>query len=889
MSHRSFPKLGRRIWFLAIALAVGLVACSDGTADVTGRDTHAPADGRSDASLDTGAADVAGDVAVVSDAGGDGADAGDEPACAATRPGEGEVRAKVIVCDDELIGGPLAAGRLGDILIENHLARFIVRAGPEAYALAGLPGGDVVDADIVRLPGEQGADQLHEIISFVSGNTLDVESISVVDDGKSGSARVQVVGRPRAYPIIATVLPPQDIAGTVIHEYELTPDVPYLTLRTTVRPDEDASAAQVLPIEGFFVGGDVPVFKPGEGFADADTYNGPFLSWRGEHVSYGYETGGRLQVVDTGALKLLIGNAAGVRPGEELTLTRHFVVGSRDLDSVVRELYALREMPSAMVTGTVTPSDGADPGIYEIAVDDGAGRPQTLFRTDESGAFAGAAPLGDLNLRATCAGCVDGAPVAVTLDAEGASGVELTGNAPGMLRIEVEDGDGTSLPARVTLTPTEPRRERRSLLVGREPATYAVRPGGYSALVSRGFEYETVRQAEVNVVAGETATLSATLARVVETPGAVAAEFHIHSDNSVDTGVPLGDRVLSCVAEGLEFVVATDHDFVTDYGPTVAALGLEDYLATAVGSEISSVDAGHFNAWPLTQDCARAGCGAFAWEGLPPAELARQLREAHPGCVVQTNHPRFQDGSTFDIIDFHTDDGLAHADPADLGFPPGTDLDELPLDSYEVYNGIGDEELEEELLDWYSLLNHGHRITATAGGDSHDLEAFPGHPRNYVLVGEDEPSELTVAAVNDAVRAMRVVVSTGPYVELSVADPATGEARGLGEVVTMNGGEATLSIRVQAPSWMSVDHFDIVANGVAVEHVDIADPGDPAQRAVVRFEDDVTLPLTGDAWVVVRVGGSGRDPDLARLLPFALTNPVFLDVDGNGAFDAPGS
>ena len=61
----------------------------------------------------------------------------------------------------------------------------------------------------------------------------------------------------------------------------------------------------------------------------------------------------------------------------------------------------------------------------------------------------------------------------------------------------------------------------------------------------------------------------------------------------------------------------------------------------------------------------------------------------------------------------------------------------------------------------------------------------------------------------------------------------------------------------------------------------------------VRFHDSWPVTDTRDAWAVVRVDG---DEPLAPVVgdrkrfdvrPLALTNPVFLDVDGNGRFDPP--
>ena len=62
---------------------------------------------------------------------------------------------------------------------------------------------------------------------------------------------------------------------------------------------------------------------------------------------------------------------------------------------------------------------------------------------------------------------------------------------------------------------------------------------------------------------------------------------------------------------------------------------------------------------------------------------------------------------------------------------------------------------------------------------------------------------------------------------------------------------------------------------------------------MVRFAESFPVHVARDAWVVVRVDG---DEPLAPVVgdrkrfdvrPLALTNPVFLDVDGNGKYDPP--
>jgi hypothetical protein len=70
------------------------------------------------------------------------------------------------------------------------------------------------------------------------------------------------------------------------------------------------------------------------------------------------------------------------------------------------------------------------------------------------------------------------------------------------------------------------------------------------------------------------------------------------------------------------------------------------------------------------------------------------------------------------------------------------------------------------------------------------------------------------------------------------------------------------------------------------------------ERSVRRLVGGLRLGLEDDAFVVVEVVGKGSlYPDVQlrsesglqadAAMPYALTNPVFVDVDGNGVFDSP--
>ena len=171
-----------------------------------------------------------------------------------------------------------------------------------------------------------------------------------------------------------------------------------------------------------------------------------------------------------------------------------------------------------------------------------------------------------------------------------------------------------------------------------------VRPGTYDVVVTRGPEYEIATQT-VTIGAGQFATAQMSLQRSFSTPGWIAGDFHVHSGPSTDSGLPIADRVASCAAEGLDVAVATDHNYITDYAPVIAAQKLDQWLLGIPGMELTTFEMGHFNGYPLKVDPGSTRGGEFVWAKQPPQKLFDQLRQLAidpTNSIVQINHPRQQ-------------------------------------------------------------------------------------------------------------------------------------------------------------------------------------------------------------------------------------------------------
>jgi hypothetical protein len=444
----------------------------------------------------------------------------------------------------------------------------------------------------------------------------------------------------------------------------------------------------------------------------------------------------------------------------------------------------------------------------------------------------------------------------------------------GRLRFRVNEAGRGAIPARILVrgrdaTPDpsfgEEPREGAALNVvysERGAGEQAIPPGRYRVVVDRGFEY-TIHEEDVVVAAGRTATVQASLTRVVDTRGWISADLHLHAAPSPDAPAGLEDRIRSLAAVGVEVGVATDHNAVTDYGPVIRRMGMGRWVASVVGDEITTKETlfGHFNAFPLAPETP-----PIEWRDTEPRRIFAAVRAARPygkDTILQVNHPRMRDLGYFELTRF---------DPGDIeGWAKRTPHADLGFDAIEVFNGDYYErkrlfKVEECLRDWYALLNSGRRYTATGNSDSHKLTYHEaGVPRNLVAVADDDPAKLDERAFVESIRRGRVVVSSGPFVQLWAGGVAVG-----GEVAA---GEVEVVVRVDAPPWVDVDRVELVRRGEVVRSW-----RGPFAAGVTRLRAAERMRLRPGDWLIALARGSRPMSHLHRpdAAPFGFTNPVWV-------------
>lgn len=463
-------------------------------------------------------------------------------------------------------------------------------------------------------------------------------------------------------------------------------------------------------------------------------------------------------------------------------------------------------------------------------------------------------------------------------------------HASGTLSIEIRDENNAPIPARLTFravgetpklffTTIDIAREETGAITAfdrafvlRGDADMRVAVGTYDVWISHGPEWDTARE-RVTIKAGAETEIHTRLRHVIDTPGWISADFHVHSAASLDSRVPMRDRVFQFVADGVDLIVSTDHNVIVDYAPVIAELGVADLLASATGDEITTKQWGHFGAFPLPADEAELGHGAIETGKHTAAQIFADVRTKAPGALIDVHHPRLQHGKMGYFVLADLDIATGHTKAAGFSFD---------FDAIEVLNGYQDSDrmmVGKVIGDWIGFLDSGKRVSCTGNSDSHHLTFnLGGYPRNYVAVGDATVGGLDPIAVAAAVKAGHSFFTTGPLVEASIA------GKTYGEIASVSPGKASLHVTVRAANWISVGKLTVLGPGNTV----LATRTIAASTQVVRFDEVIELDVGRDGYAILRVDGdhpmAPNVGDISSFLvyPMAVTNPIWIDSDGDG-------
>jgi hypothetical protein len=696
-------------------------------------------------------------------------------------------------------------------------------------------------------------------------------------------------------------------------------------------------------------------------------------------------------------------------PGGSASYSGFLAVGGGDVASVQKVIYDMNEtipranggtftvrepVPYGTISGLVreTPTNRPLKGV-SVVLESDTGRYTSQALTLVNGLWTAPVPPGKYRAHAVDPTRSVAVSDWVEVEAGGSARLDLQLSQPGLLRVAVRDSKGLAIPAKVSVegtyendTPGRPPRKllydlavgeryRVSDMVADDPndastrrylerVSYArhgdlgvsLRPGRYTVWASRGPEYDLVSQ-QVEVKPGQTAELGLTLTQVMPTPGWLSGDFHVHSVKSVDSNMELTDRVTSYAVEGVDFLSSTDHNYVADFAPTIESLKLSDFVHSVVGLELTSLEMGHFNAFPLLLQPGPVQHGSFRWFFRPPGELFAQLRALGRDpqkTIVQVNHPRDTVLGYFNAFNLGTYYGkpIPPSSAITLDTSPLPDGSKSPydhanfsldFDALEVFNGkrydilhsyripqvdtpgadptyppctpggpttatcipARGEVLEDVVKldvpgqptqyllqpnhpgamdDWFTLLSQGHVIIATGNSDSHGPSAEAGLPRTYIQAGASADGSMRGVKedeVFDAMRAGKVVVTNGPFLEVTV------NGQGLGSTVVAGDGKIDVHIVVKAAPWVDVRRVTVFRGGRdQVKRPFVLDTLDvPVGTDVVRLDVTRSYSNVPEGSFIV-VDAAGDKPMWPVFTPYEVPSLQISDAVGviGGAF-----
>ncbi|NOZ86575.1 MAG: CehA/McbA family metallohydrolase [Deltaproteobacteria bacterium] len=799
---------------------------------------------------------------------------------------QGEVRAGKIISPGALLNGSHADGCIGDYKIYNTKAAFIVQAPGGKKGWLGA-GGALLDATYVDNKME-GPDRLQELVpalSFV--RYQDAKSIEIVRDLEGGAKAILVKGTGRGIPILDAALPapsePLPLKWTTM--YILEPDKPRLKIVTTLN---NTGRKRLALKVGHIITPDesARIFVPGAGFDKTALSSASKRSFYtlADDTAYGFFPGEGKQFRALFTLAELLpvfqeGDKLSIAAGGEGSFEMNMVVSKEDaagLDHEIGIIESYDKEPHFEVHAKLSDSMDLDGVFVDVFREvQGEKKQVTRAKPDENGSVSFWLEKGDYFLDATGPG--RDTPDLVTMHVQGPidHGPVVPINPKSFLDYKVVDQSGNPVPCRITMLQgkdaPDDARSAGYIVSPSGQGREAFAPGEYTAFVTRGYEFEPA-VSNITIEPGKSAELNLELKQAFKTPGFISADLHTHCIVSIDSGLELKKKVAGLAADGLDFVVLTDHDAVFDLSQTVRELGLEHLLCVQQGMEISPLY-GHSNVLGLetgpntpqyfpVQWAKYDDSGRFEKDIYPP-ETWNQARTELGAVLVQVNHPRSFE-AYFDFVGLNPKTG-------DVEKPEAFSND---FDLLEIFDGLDKAaQVEEKTLpDFFGLLNLGWNKTATGDSDQHEEDQMSGNVRNYVQVLHDRAGEIKPSEVFASLKAHRSLLTSGPYIEFSI------NGLGIGSTVVPKGGIVKASIKVMAATFVPVDYVHVIGNGEVV-----ADLAVTQKTGAVRFDEILDLDPKRDTWYLVIAGSKDNSPrPLHKKGSLAVTNPIWIDLAGDG-------
>lgn len=868
-------------------------------------------------------------------------------ACPAT-----ELSVKTITDASERPGGWDGLGTVGDVKLSNGFVDVVI-AGIGNQNYIDPNGGGIIDL----APHGQNKDSVNGIshaVGILPRDAAFYTSVEIIDE-RPDLVAVQVKGTLDGIDSVP-----------VYTRYELTPCDPGVRVRTEILNGSTDTQTWAL-IDGFYWSGrEMMPFAPPDGFVfksfGLTTINGAFkkFPWMAAAGHSGDEqvsaigltscTDDELEGFQSEQI-----SAAGLprqimQPRASLTYERFFsVADAKDVAGAADILLEVRRQTLGenyvTLRGTVSRIGG---GTFDaerqasVLVTEPGGKQWTQIVPHADGSFSARVPSGktySVEVHAFGRKQVERQFADVSADTD-VGAFELP--ATGAVTFTVNGPLGTGLDAEIFLVPQDEAEASKvvgtlhgrsytcapwlgapmgaspacnRVLVHNGVATAEVPLGKYDVFAFHGPFWSLGKQ-EVELTGDQLLPFVLVPVPGLKPVGALTADLHVHGADSFDSSIPDEDRVLSFAASGLDVIIGTDHEVISDYSGAVQSLGLQNTLSVVWGLETTGhipfltvpgygfpLVIGHYNFWPLTFDPSKPRNGAPFDERVEPGTLFSRMEFAGEP-MIELNHPWAEPEFGRDLgfpraifMDLRKDLPASDDGSRQAFFnhtPEGARFANDAHHAQEVMNGSQNDLLLQYRSFWHYTLNQGLLKTGTANSDSHSLvDNTVGVPQNVVFANTPPGPLFDVAVFNQALKAGRAFGTNGPVITARIVDSTTHD---FGFTPFTPAADASLELQVRSAAWVRVDEVRIIVNGAVKKTItglnNADDPLDVTPQQS-RYTGQVPLSelldgVSGDAWLVVEAGqalmlagdlGGGLDDEKDGMVDTT-------DNNGDGKVDA---
>jgi len=757
-----------------------------------------------------------------------------------------------------------SAGSEGYVL-ENGVVRFVI-SGPAIHDRTTAAGGQIVGAAVCG-----GEEALRLMAAVLGGEELAFPTYKEVridtDAENDGHASVVADGY---------VVGQASVAVQTV--YTLEPGAQALCMATTVS-NNGSDALRDFSIGDRVYQGRTERFAEGLGL-HLRGRSGPtgwfsFFTEGSVWAVYG-SPHSTFMTVNRASSSDLIYWTGRLEPGERQSCVRWLFAGQGDVARLSGRLLSALETETATVSVTVTEKGTGKPvSGARLLVRRRNGSAVTLMRTDAKAQAAAQLIRGSYEIICWEGGRTLVGPLRLNVGRGSAHELHFELTKPAIARVRVLlDEEGLIRPTEARLsvysssryTPSPPLGPpfptpgpRRFFLVdGTGELVVPLPPprgdsGSYALVASKGPLYEPALAA-VTARAGQAHTVELTLRRVLKPGDYAAVDFRQHGADSLDCALTPQERLMTERCEGLHGAVVNAASAADLPLPELSRAG----PALIPGMEVPFAGAGRLGIFPVGHSF-NIGRQVLDEAGAGTASLCRTIRRYFPRAIIQMSR-------------------LPGVVPDQRELSGGA----ASFDALQILAGPDVAGARELLPGWFRMLNDGQKVFVTGGSGSGGVQdPLAGVARTYVhcprLYPFPSTRELTRAVLRLA-EVPNAFVSNGPFLDVTV------NGKPIGSLQSVMGEEVSMTLHIPALPGIQVNRVLVYRNGELLRELTLS-----LQESTGGWRHTLALKTPQDCWFVVQAEGDkaiiplygGRGED--AVVPFAVTNPFWVDTDGDGA------